>query len=542
MGIGDWGLGIGDWGLVRRLSACTEDISTLVPGYSLDDEYTYLPTYGIVSSQAVIESSAVTTPDINLFSRGRDAVNYSNLQYSSIAYDENRQKVSGNYFGRYNKENHSITFLNNADDYFKNGYGCAFKPLPYGEVLFMFYDDSNNHQNMLDIISTERPDADYGILYPSFIYPVMRRPFYVSGDIFIWSQDVLKSVSGGTTLNDIYHDKIENGIKSECSIHNGITIKNSSSSKRNFDSASWFAGLNPTDFLVSGYTNDNDLYGMTYREPNDRIIKMDYYKGLSGLNQSDTSVVGFYIKEGCPTNCSYSEYANEISYLFEGGFAKNFYILRDQDDKSKIINIIPTEGSDSTISYYLAKYQNKQNNIRFIVDADDSEIGGNKYIMMGEGGARIVLCRFEYMEEYADDYDIDLYESLYGEYVVVGMEYIIGNDLRIQFNWRDSSGAEQYYNRVVQSLHTIYLIDDDIETLQSYFHLPLTGIEDRRILKTPSENGVNKTWRQMIYSHSINKYSTNHFNHTYVQEDSGNVLFGIGRKVADTPNGGKLNI
>ena len=528
--------------VIRRLSACTEDISTLVPGYSLDDEYTYLPTYGIISSQAVIESSAATTPDINLFSSSRDAVNYTNLQYSAIAYDENKQKVSGNYFGRYDKENHSITFLNNEESYFKNGYGCAFKPLPYGEVLFMFYDDSNNHQNMIDIISTERPDADYGILYPSFIYPVMRRPFYVSGDIFIWSQDVLKSISGGVSLNDIYHDKIENGIKSECSIHNGITIKNSGSSKRRFDSASWFAGLNPIEFSVSGYTYDNDLYGMTYREPNDRIIKMDYYKGLSGLNQSDTSVVGFYIKEGYPTNCSYSEYANEISYLFEGGFAKNFYTIRDQDDKSKIINIIPTEGSDNTINYYLAKYQNNQNNIRFIVDADDSEINGNKYIMMGNGNTRIVLCRFEYIEEYADDYVIQLYESLYGEYVIVGMGYTNGNDLRIQFNWRDENGAEQYYNEVIQSPHTIYLIDDDIEILQSHFKLPLTGIEDRRILETPSENGVNKTWRQMIYSHNINKYSTNHFSHTYVQEDSGDVLFGIGRKVADTPNGGKLNI
>ena len=332
--------------VIKRSSGCTEDVLTLVPGYSLDDEYTYIPTYGIISSQSVVENFDNGVLDNNRISGNRDSINYANLQYSAIAYDDNKQKVSGNYLGRYEKASSSITFLSNGENNFKNGYGCAFKPLPYGEVLFMFYDDSNDCQNMLDMISMKRPDAEYGVLYPSFIYPVMRRPFYVSGDIFIWAQDVLKTIENGASLNDIYYDRIENGIKSECGIHNGITVKKNGSTKRFFDSASWFAGLNSTEFSILANTTDNDLHGMTYREPNDRIIRMDYYKALNGLNESDTSVVGFYIKEGCPDNCAYGEYANGISYLFGGGFAKSFYILRDQDDKSKITNIAPTGGDD----------------------------------------------------------------------------------------------------------------------------------------------------------------------------------------------------
>lgn len=529
--------------LIKRLSACTEDISTLVPGYSLDDEYTYRPTYGIINSQIIIESSATTVPG-GMLSRDRDSIDYANLQYSSVAYDENKQKVSGNYFGKYNKSTNSITFLANGAHCFKNGYGCAFKPLPYGDVLFMFYDDSDGYQNMLDIISTERPDADYGILYPSFIYPVMRRPFYVSGDIFIWSQEVLKVINNGNSLNDIYHETIEDGIKSECKLHNGITVKKSGSNRRHFDNSSWFAGLTCDEFYNSAYTIDNDLYGLTYRDPTDRLIDITYYKHLSGLSHSETSIVGYYIKEGYPANCQYSEYSNDIFYSLEGGFARNFYILRSQDDNSKILNIVPTgyDVIDDTIKYYLLRYQNKTENIRFIVNGDDSSIGANRYIMIGNGPlTRFVLCRFEYIDAYSEDYEINLYESLKGQYVVIGITcFAVG--IRIQFSYRDESGNEIYYNRTEGGIYVIGSIDTYIESLQSDFHLPLTGVEDKRILENPSENNVQKTWRQMIYSNSINKYGSNYFNHNIVEENSGDVIFGLGKKTVITQNGGTLNI
>ena len=162
--------------------------------------------------------------------------------------------------------------------------------------------------------------------------------------------------------------------------------------------------------------------------------------------------------------------------------------------------------------------------------------------MIGGGNSRIVLCRFEYKEDYAEDYSIDVYDSLYGEYVVVGIEYLNGNRIRFQFIWRNENGAEQYYDEIAQSTNTIAFIDSDIERLQPYFHLPLTGVEDRRILETPSENGVAKTWKQMIFSQSVEKYGANYFNNGYVQEESGDVMFGIGRKTENTPNGGKMNI
>jgi len=233
---------------------CSKNYTTLPPGSFLDDTRSTTPTYGINKC-----NNNITQEDDNL----SKAPNDSNCiyQYCAQVYNSNNA-VGGSYHGTMKKNDDNTVSLDFEDDYFHEGYGCVFKPLPYGDLKFLTY------KNQADLISQlEQTDetVKYGIIYPTFIYPVMKRPFFANYNARIYGSFNLSMASNEPVNTNINSNQL-------ISIHNGITMKNNNNER-------FFAANTPKvyDEFINSPIMSADTYGLTLTSSVDRIYNIEKY-------------------------------------------------------------------------------------------------------------------------------------------------------------------------------------------------------------------------------------------------------------------------
>ena len=187
---------------------CSEDDADY-DNYSLDDEYSYYSTIPSTSG---------------------------NTNYNAIAV--NGTMVSGDYWATLKDD--SITMI--TDKNFVLGTGYVFKPLPNGDLQyhvyngFLTYDKyitaDGNPLEDLNLIKTVEDERNFeenggtiiknGVFYPSFIYPVIKAPFKVSVDFYIWDRKFI-AYDDENQEESIERDTF--GGRTELTITNGITYR-----------------------------------------------------------------------------------------------------------------------------------------------------------------------------------------------------------------------------------------------------------------------------------------------------------------------------
>lgn len=320
---------------VYREAFCTGDSSIEIPeGFALDDSTIYIPTYGRISSSL-------------------------SGQYSTIAINDN--DVCGEYKGTY--VNGDVNF-NGVSQYYANGYGCVFKSIPDGKIKCMFYDDTNDYENMKAILS----DAGFtrGIFYPTFIYPDIDRPFKISVNYVYWSKLYSVSPVEGeeqNNFNSLYPVNSNNrGRVISGVIKNGITYSSNGSTAGTMSILN-INGFNPNNafsgsdcIAMSVYTNFFNRY---FRFNNYEVARDEYVN-------DDQLIIGFDIKEGelegQNAGLSKRYVMNEDIEWPDAIYAEIEHRQVNGTDYDVITGLTPSNAIDNDIKYYLCR-----------VNADDSD-------------------------------------------------------------------------------------------------------------------------------------------------------------------------
>ena len=140
---------------------CSEREYEFPSGVYLNDAKTIKPTYGV---NLCTENS--TTEGGDNSKSGED--NEGNCTFNYCAQVYKNSDVSGKYGFKYDKNNHygsTIEFIPEGEGYFHNGYGCVFKPLPFGNLMFFEYSDTEELIENIENSTT----AKFGIVYPTFM-------------------------------------------------------------------------------------------------------------------------------------------------------------------------------------------------------------------------------------------------------------------------------------------------------------------------------------------------------------------------------------
>lgn len=246
-------------------------------GYSVDDDASYTYTYGVPYFSAVNQYYAMTYSDTMVCGNFEGVVKSKN--------DDERKEVTA-YSGGFDK--------------LKMGCGCILKPLPYGDLIFG-YMESKTTMRCLGSAEDNIDLAQTGIVYPTFMYPVIKKPFTVTANFFRisdkkWSEE---TTEGGDTIISVDNGITDN--KVEGIIRNGLTYKG------NMSSSSTMTLYDFEDTSIS----DKKFY--------DHVLK-----GIG--NEGDFSITGNLISNSSSarekTFCNYvSEYtADDYSYSVVEGY------------------------------------------------------------------------------------------------------------------------------------------------------------------------------------------------------------------------------
>ena len=349
---------------------CSENILDLPRGTYLDDTRTIKPTYGVSNCAAQEEEQTRSGGE-------------NNCMFHYCAQVCKGTDVGGEYHGTYNRET-GIT-LNNS--YFHEKYGCVFKPLPYGNLLFLVYNSINDLKNEID----ERTNANYGIIYPTFMYPVIKRPFYCNFSMMVFNGvnlDIQEN-NGDTSFSFSTKDYLNNAL---LGIHNGVTFN------KKFDYISIFA----RDSWTINDVNSADTYNVTLSSNTDRVFECYLYEHTPFcLNGSIFyNLATFDVTEGYPSSsfCGYdASLLAKRAYVYENyTFYDNLYYRVSGDvntSSEKIITVFGDGVSESGISYFIGCYDKKSNDVKLL-----SELGNDfdgKYAYNRDShDDYIVLCRF----------------------------------------------------------------------------------------------------------------------------------------------------
>lgn len=386
---------------------CSENYLEITGGKYLDDTRTLKPTYGA--------NYCNVTNTENL--RSGEETNCTH-QYCAQAYKDT--DVCGEYRGTYNRTNGVVLNTN----YFHEGYGCIFKPLPYGNLLFLTYNGLADLKNRIDFEGF----ADYGVIYPTFIYPVMKRPFFGDFSVRIYGDfDV--------NINENYDNQSysvvnRNMLNNELlKIHNGITYD------REFDSIQVYSRDCELHVLSS------DTYNITLSNNVDRIHDCSHYESVPECTNGTIlyNNVYFGVTEGYPMPLV-SGLARTITVYREYSFYNNLYYRYDSDE-NKIFDIYGDGNTDSDIEYYFGCYGSKDN-IDFLIEPSD--YADKKYAYSRDSqGNYIALCRF--VE------DVSIHDSAWYTNVFIKIALIPNDSGRfyLYYSYKDIYGNNQVFDELV---------------------------------------------------------------------------------------------
>lgn len=165
---------------------CSENIEDIPVGYSLDDESVYFST--------------ILGPDGN-----------KKKAFGISAYDSDN-----NVWGMYRAIITNGAVSNVDSQYLVDGYGCIYKNIDTNELLFGTFDSTSTEP-----IKINDEIVENGVIYPSFLFPVYKRPFYADANYYEWeNKEVIENDDGDLEL--ISENVVGRG---ELIVHNGVTTK-----------------------------------------------------------------------------------------------------------------------------------------------------------------------------------------------------------------------------------------------------------------------------------------------------------------------------
>ena len=266
---------------------CNEDYEGIPGGYMLDDESSYYSTEWYENPNLGINGGA------------------GPKHYSIQAYDGTA--VYGDYYGIL-EDGGTPRFINGGREFFHKDYGYIFKPLPSGDLQFKIYDGNS--------LKYDNPDGEImnGIFFPTYIIPVINRPFFAKARFFIWEH-----LTWDFDASPRYADAFEAHGRSEVTVYNGITYNNRFSNKSYI-------------FNLSGKTlstqNRNDLYGVSQKKDRELFFSGYTWNGSStgGTGVSGETDISINIIEGSPTGEKYENYVKTINESVYSTLADNIQI------------------------------------------------------------------------------------------------------------------------------------------------------------------------------------------------------------------------
>ena len=333
----------------------SEEYENLPEGTTLDDGYSYYSTVWYEK-------------------QGRKFPNEENRprHFSVLAY--NGQLVYGDYYAKWSVGENgepSVEFITSyAQDFFHNGYGYIFKPLPEGDLEFMTlsYEESSNEATdlarKLEALSEMHVDYEgtpyeYGLLYPSFIIPVFSRPFYANANFYVWEKYGWTSSDDGSNRTKYLEDRCG---RTELTIYNGVTWP-SNGEYRLGDFRSYATNISN---LTGLKTSLDDLYYLKNGQNTPREIIIS---GITSLGSEQDAIepgvtgvtAGEYeIYWGTPEDETWSgySYANSISeyapFMFYSETLSGT-VHTDETIGKKVITFNPPEAEDGHEFYICAQ-------------------------------------------------------------------------------------------------------------------------------------------------------------------------------------------
>lgn len=353
----------------------SEEYENLPEGTTLDDDYSYYSTVWYEK-------------------QGRKFPNEENRpkHYSVLAY--NGQLVYGDYYAKWSSdENGNIAVemtTSYAKDLFHNGYGYIFKPLPEGDLEFMTLlyktssDENLDLNNKISAMSAPHYDSegnlyDMGLIYPSFIIPVLSRPFYADTNFYVWEYGYL---TGGDTDANRLWTRDERCGHTEMKIYNGVTWKNNNIRLLG-QSRSYITAISDMSLLK---TNNDDFYGIKNGTNNSRVI------ALSGttLPYGETGITAmeYSIYWGCPEDEAWSgySYANSINEYKSINFASSVSGVVGNN----IITLSQPQDGNQSIEYFLCAetYPSQNSDISDKILSIDNNMDPETYLFRQYFGGR----------------------------------------------------------------------------------------------------------------------------------------------------------
>ena len=481
-------------------TACTETTYDMQPGYYLDDKYSYYSTYG--TDDCDITPIIIDDEDEIILRSGIEGEGfYPNciMHFCSQAYKGTN--ACGAYHGTYTSEN-GVNFFDRS--YFRDGYGCIFKPLPQGRLKFMIFDSTNNYQNMLD----ELDGYEKGIFYPSFIYPVIKRPFFIMSDFYRWTERNLIYSS-----NEARMIEYEKGYNVNGKLYNGVTFN------YKFGEDSWITGL-PENYFLNKTLDYEDWYGLTERNNRNRITHVSAFTS----NQLESTVVGYHIQEGYPTG-ELEQFTKTHDLTYNPGFYNQIgYEVRENsaNGETYIDRLFGIGSTDTGATYYYFKVgKGNSLDVNFVHNSNDYY-----YWRVGDSHTYYALCKFIKGTGYQDNIIVNdslnesevivkfIFKSLSGsDYVNISFNYIdingneqlYDNDLRVQNN--QFAGGANEITKLLRILHfRRYLPDDSGSGSGSMsgladkgYNMPLCAVKRSIIEENPTiGNTGGYTWEDVI--------------------------------------------
>ena len=477
---------------VKNMLCFSNDYLGIPHGYTVDDSMTYHSTYG---KKYCYFNEEEEQPE-------RGASNSGNCikQYCAQAYDN--EKAFGAYKGK--KNGNAFLFTETERENYADGYGCVFKPIPHGNLVFLKYSETNDYGNLLD-------EYEKGVFYPTLIYPVMKRPFFADTVLVKW--DGYKFNPNASSLSFSLWE--EGGII-ESKIHNGVTYQGR------------FGVVSVNGKEIDDYELMHDLSGLTLTESKDRILFID--NNNENMPQSATSL-HLVVEEGRPEAAG--DYPiNTIDIDSDKRFATKMYYIADNVTNGEKLVDYYTEGySDVGINYYIIKAP--KNNFDLVTQLDeyyyyaDSTPGLTEY----ENETRYwykcyVLCEYKYG-------NIDEVRTMRLDIILVPHEMPGDNDEAVCILYYDANMHQTVHIDWEGTIEdTVKAFLDYIQTLPSTFIWgrikPVKKFEINRapILPATGETFYNYFVRLQQRGYLVNKRYLE--NHDFVYNKDNDILLGIG--------------
>ena len=384
---------------------CSEFYEQIPPGMTLDDTISYHATYGVNNcSMNVVSGESSQT-------RGESDTNCT-AQYSAQAY--NGTKACGMYRGIYDKNGvYGVVGATTESGYFHSGCGCVFKPIPYGDLIFFVYESD---EALTAFLNSEHSEILFGVFYPSFIYPVIKRPFYALYDVTKWARlKVNKPVNYNGVISKTYSIGV-NGKKQILTINNGITMDSK------FDSVMVDNVDITNDVIIYG----PDTSGLTLTSSLNRKSEWSGFTDVELLAPYTNEM--FYVSEYRPDITNGGELMIESSM--------GFYMNLNYTMSGDTIDVCFGYGSSSSdISYFIGKY-NSKDNIGLLYLENNTKY--DKYVLHNTNNRTFnVLCQFtELAENEAQRYSD----------VIVEVSFNATNAFTVNYPYKGYDGEDKIYN------------------------------------------------------------------------------------------------